>query len=82
LRPHRRRSWTEGDAYPSRAVIDYNTPPTGPLGSGIFLHADTGSPTEGCVSIPLAGLHAVLGWLNPTLHPVIVTGPDSVIRSF
>ena len=38
--------WTEGNAYPSMAVINFNTPPTGPLGSGIFLHADTGSPTR------------------------------------
>ncbi len=74
--------WTEGNAYPSFAVIDYNTPPTGPLGSGIFLHADTGSPTEGCVSLPLAYLDAVLRWLNPALHPVIVMGPDAVVRSF
>ncbi len=44
--------WTEGNAYPSMAVIDYNMPPTGALGSGIFLHADTGSPTAGCVSLP------------------------------
>ncbi len=27
-------------------------------------------------------LDAVLDWLNPALHPVIVMGPDSVIRSF
>ncbi len=74
--------WTEGNAYPSMAVIDYNTPPTGPLGSGIFLHADTGSPTAGCVSLPLSDLDAVLDWLNPALHPVIVMGPDSVMRSF
>jgi L,D-peptidoglycan transpeptidase YkuD (ErfK/YbiS/YcfS/YnhG family) len=74
--------WTEGNAYPSMAVIDYNMPPSGPLGSGIFLHADTGSPTAGCVSLPLNDLDAVLDWLNPALHPVIVMGPDSVIRSF
>ena len=74
--------WTEGNAYPSMAVINYNTPPAGPLGSGIFLHADTGSPTQGCVSLPLNDLDAVLDWLNPALHPVIVMGPDSVIRSF
>ncbi len=74
--------WTEGNAYPSMAVIDYNTPPTGPLGSGIFLHADIGAPTQGCVSLPLGDLDAVLDWLNPALHPVIVMGPDSVIRSF
>jgi L,D-peptidoglycan transpeptidase YkuD (ErfK/YbiS/YcfS/YnhG family) len=74
--------WTEGNAYPSMAVIDYNTPPTGPLGSGIFLHADIGVPNEGCVSLPLSDLDAVLAWLNPSLHPVIVMGPDTVIRSF
>jgi L,D-peptidoglycan transpeptidase YkuD (ErfK/YbiS/YcfS/YnhG family) len=74
--------WTEGNAYPSMAVVDFNTPPTGPLGSGIFLHADIGSPTQGCVSLPLADLDAVLTWLDPAKHPVIVMGPDSVIRSF
>ena len=74
--------WTEGNAYPAMATIDYNTPPTGPLGSGIFLHADIGAPTQGCVSLPLGELDAVLDWLNPALHPVIVMGPDSVIRSF
>jgi L,D-peptidoglycan transpeptidase YkuD (ErfK/YbiS/YcfS/YnhG family) len=74
--------WTEGNAYPSMAVINYNTPPVGPLGSGIFLHADIGAPTAGCVSLPLSDLDTVLKWLNPSLHPVIVMGPDSVIRSF
>ena len=53
--------WTEGNAYPSMAVIDFNTPPSGPYGSGIFLHANIGAPTAGCVSLPLADLDAVLG---------------------
>ena len=74
--------WTEGNAYPSFAVIDYNTPAAGAFGSAIFLHADTGAPTAGCVSLPLSDLDAVLRWLNPSLHPVIVMGPDAVIRSF
>jgi L,D-peptidoglycan transpeptidase YkuD (ErfK/YbiS/YcfS/YnhG family) len=74
--------WTEGNAYPSMAVIDFNTPPTGPSGSGIFLHADVGQPTAGCVSLPLSDLDQVLDWLNPARHPVIVMGPDAVIRSF
>jgi L,D-peptidoglycan transpeptidase YkuD (ErfK/YbiS/YcfS/YnhG family) len=74
--------WTDGNAYPSMAVINFNTPPSGPSGSGIFLHANIGRPTQGCVSLPLADLDAVLRWLNPALHPVIVMGPDSVIRSF
>jgi L,D-peptidoglycan transpeptidase YkuD (ErfK/YbiS/YcfS/YnhG family) len=63
-------------------VIDYNTPAAGAYGSAIFLHADTGAPTAGCVSLTLLDLDAVLHWLNPSLHPVIVMGPDAVIRSF
>jgi L,D-peptidoglycan transpeptidase YkuD (ErfK/YbiS/YcfS/YnhG family) len=74
--------WTEGNAYPSMAVIDFNTPPTGPIGSGIFLHADIGAPTQGCVSLPYSDLIQVLTWLNPARHPVVVMGPDSVIRSY
>jgi L,D-peptidoglycan transpeptidase YkuD (ErfK/YbiS/YcfS/YnhG family) len=74
--------WTEGNAYPSMAVIDFNTPPTGPLGSGIFLHANVGAPTQGCVSLPYSDLIEVLRWLNPARHPVVVMGADSIIRSY
>ena len=74
--------WTEGNAYPSMAVIDFNTPPSGPIGSGIFLHSDLGAPTQGCISLPYADLIDILKWLNPALHPVIVMGPDSVVRSY
>ncbi|HVB91380.1 MAG TPA: L,D-transpeptidase family protein [Acidimicrobiales bacterium] len=74
--------WTEGNAYPSMAVINFNTPSTGPIGSAIFLHATIGGFTQGCVSLPLSDLTEVLRWLNPALHPVIVMGPDSVIRSY
>ena len=74
--------WTEGNAYPSLAVIDFNTPAAGPIGSGIFLHADTGAPTQGCMSLPYGDLVQVLTWLNPARHPVVVMGPDSVVRSY
>jgi L,D-peptidoglycan transpeptidase YkuD (ErfK/YbiS/YcfS/YnhG family) len=74
--------WAEGNAYPSMAVIDYNTPSTGPIGSGIFLHTDLGVPTAGCISLPYSDLIEVLRWLNPALHPVVVMGPDSVVRSY
>ena len=74
--------WTEGNAYPSMAVIDFNTPSTGPIGSGIFLHANIGAPTQGCVSLPYGDLIQVLTWLNPARHPVVVMGPDSVVRSY
>jgi L,D-peptidoglycan transpeptidase YkuD (ErfK/YbiS/YcfS/YnhG family) len=64
------------------AVIDFNTPSAGPSGSAIFLHDNIGHPTQGCVSLPLGDLNQVLTWLDPSLHPVIVMGPDSLIRSF
>jgi L,D-peptidoglycan transpeptidase YkuD (ErfK/YbiS/YcfS/YnhG family) len=43
-------------------------------GSGIFLHATTGSPTNGCVSLPLAHLVHVLRWLRPEAKPVMAIG--------
>ena len=39
-------------AYPFLAVVEYNTRPVVPgRGSGIFLHAQTGGPTIGCISL-------------------------------
>jgi L,D-peptidoglycan transpeptidase YkuD (ErfK/YbiS/YcfS/YnhG family) len=40
-------------------------------GSGIFLHATTGGPTNGCISLPLGQLRQVLRWLDPTASPRI-----------
>ncbi len=74
--------WTETTAYPYFAVINFNTPPLGPLGAGIFLHANVGVPTAGCVSLPLPDLVAVLQWLQPSMDPVVVMGPDSVVRNY
>ena len=62
-------------AYRHLAVIDYNMRPTIPgRGSGIFLHASTGRPTLGCVSLPLAQLLRVLRWLDPARRPMIAIG--------
>jgi L,D-peptidoglycan transpeptidase YkuD (ErfK/YbiS/YcfS/YnhG family) len=56
-------------------VIDYNMRPTIPgRGSGIFLHASTGRPTLGCVSLPVAQLLRVLRWLDPSRRPMIAIG--------
>jgi L,D-peptidoglycan transpeptidase YkuD (ErfK/YbiS/YcfS/YnhG family) len=63
-------------------VIDYNTNPIVPgKGSGIFLHASTGRPTLGCVSLPLARLITVLRWLRPASAPLIAIGTLAEIRS-
>ncbi len=75
--------WTETAAYPSFAVVEYNTDPTVPdAGSAIFVHADTGSPTTGCISIPLPDLDQLLRWLALADAPVIAMGPASLIGSF
>ncbi len=74
--------WTETVAYPSFAVIDYNTHPVVPYaGSGIFIHADIGEPTEGCVSIPLGDLDRLLRWLDPRQSPVVAMGPADQIAN-
>lgn len=75
--------WTETAPYPSFAVVDYNTDPVIPgAGSAIFVHASTGGPTAGCVSVPLGDLDQLLRWLNPADSPVIVMGPSGEIASF
>jgi L,D-peptidoglycan transpeptidase YkuD (ErfK/YbiS/YcfS/YnhG family) len=75
--------WQETAAYPSFAVVDYNTSPVvAGTGSGIFIHADIGVPTAGCVSVPLSDLDALLRWLAPAANPLVVMGPDSEIAKF
>jgi L,D-peptidoglycan transpeptidase YkuD (ErfK/YbiS/YcfS/YnhG family) len=75
--------WTETAAYPSFAVIDYNTDPAVPYaGSAIFIHAEIGSPTAGCVSLPLGELDQLLRWIDQAAGPLIVMGPSSEIARF
>jgi L,D-peptidoglycan transpeptidase YkuD (ErfK/YbiS/YcfS/YnhG family) len=61
-------------AYEYGAVIAYNSARTPALGSAIFLHASTGGPTAGCVSLPVSELLSVLRWLDPARQPRIVIG--------
>jgi L,D-peptidoglycan transpeptidase YkuD (ErfK/YbiS/YcfS/YnhG family) len=75
--------WQETNVYPSFAVIDYNTSPVVPgAGSAIFIAANLGSPTEGCVGLPVDELDQLLRWLNPADLPLVVLGPDSEITNF
>ena len=75
--------WTETTYYPSFAVVEYNTHPVVHYaGSAIFVHADTGSPTTGCVSIPIADLDRLLRWLDGARLPTIVMAPASELASF
>lgn len=66
------RLWQATTAYRHFAVVEFNTDPVVPgRGSGIFLHATTGGPTNGCISLPLAQLRQVLRWLQPSASPRI-----------
>jgi L,D-peptidoglycan transpeptidase YkuD (ErfK/YbiS/YcfS/YnhG family) len=67
--------WQQPVAYPYLAVVEFNMRPTIPgRGSGIFLHAQTGGPTNGCVSLRRDQLVRVLRWLDPRARPRIVIG--------
>jgi L,D-peptidoglycan transpeptidase YkuD (ErfK/YbiS/YcfS/YnhG family) len=67
--------WLQTGAYRHFAVLDYNTRPVVPgRGSAIFIHADVGRPTNGCVSLPPARLAALLRWLRPALSPLVLIG--------
>jgi L,D-peptidoglycan transpeptidase YkuD (ErfK/YbiS/YcfS/YnhG family) len=73
--------WEQPRAYPHLAVIDYNMHPVVPgRGSGIFLHAQTGRATNGCVSLERPTLVRVLRWLRPELRPRIAIGTPARVR--
>jgi L,D-peptidoglycan transpeptidase YkuD (ErfK/YbiS/YcfS/YnhG family) len=62
----------ERRAYVHLAVVEFNMHPVVPgRGSAIFLHAQTGGPTNGCVSLRPADLVHVLQWLSPSPLPWI-----------
>ena len=67
--------WQETRAYRHFAVIEYNMRPVvAGRGSGIFLHAQTGRSTNGCVSLPAEELVKALRWLRPAQKPLIAIG--------
>jgi L,D-peptidoglycan transpeptidase YkuD (ErfK/YbiS/YcfS/YnhG family) len=58
--------WQSPRAYRHFAFIRYNAdPPVPGRGSAIFLHASTGGPTNGCVSLAVPQLVRTLRWLRP-----------------
>lgn len=73
--------WESPRAYPWLAVIEFNMRPVVPgRGSGIFLHASTGRPTAGCVSVATPHLRSVLRWLDPRARPHIAIGTPAQLR--
>lgn len=72
----------ERRAFPYLAVVEFNMRPIVPgRGSGIFLHAQTGGPTNGCISLRRIDLVRVLRWLSPGAAPRIVIGTRLGLRS-
>jgi L,D-peptidoglycan transpeptidase YkuD (ErfK/YbiS/YcfS/YnhG family) len=72
---------TSPTAYRHLAVVNFNMNPVVPgRGSGIFLHASTGRPTLGCISLPLAQLVWTLRWLRPAAAPRIVIGTPADLK--
>jgi L,D-peptidoglycan transpeptidase YkuD (ErfK/YbiS/YcfS/YnhG family) len=57
-------------AYEYSVIIQYNygnnAYTDGRTGSCFFFHVSTGSPTAGCVSVPLSYMKWAMGWLNGT----------------
>ena len=73
--------WEKPRHYPFLAIVEYNMRPVVPgRGSGIFLHAQTGGPTIGCISLRKPELRAVLRWLRPADAPVIAIGTRALLR--
>jgi L,D-peptidoglycan transpeptidase YkuD (ErfK/YbiS/YcfS/YnhG family) len=67
--------WQSPRAYRWLAVVEFNMHPVVPgRGSGIFLHAQTGGPTNGCISLRGGDLRLVLRWLRPDATPHIAIG--------
>jgi L,D-peptidoglycan transpeptidase YkuD (ErfK/YbiS/YcfS/YnhG family) len=75
--------WRQTRAYRHFAVIAYNTRPVvAGRGSAMFLHEDTGAPTNGCVSLPPTRLVALLRWLRPAASPRIAIGTRAELAGF
>jgi L,D-peptidoglycan transpeptidase YkuD (ErfK/YbiS/YcfS/YnhG family) len=73
--------WQQPVPYAHLAVIEFNMHPVVPgRGSGIFLHAQTGGPTIGCVSLRKDELVRVLRWLDPAAKPHIAIGTSATLR--
>jgi L,D-peptidoglycan transpeptidase YkuD (ErfK/YbiS/YcfS/YnhG family) len=74
--------WESRRAYPYLAVVEFNMRPVVPgRGSGIFLHAETGGPTNGCIGVRRERLRQVLRWLRPGGSPHIAIGTRAELRA-
>ena len=66
-----------GAAYDYALALNYNSANTPGLGSAIFLHCSTGTPTAGCIAIPKDSMKQVLEKVEPGCV-VIIDTPEGV----
>jgi len=61
------RMWRDDEVYDIVCILCHNDPPQPGLGSAIFLHCARPdySPTEGCIALARADLHAFLALAGP-----------------
>ncbi|MGQ4514370.1 L,D-transpeptidase family protein [Streptomyces sp. DW26H14] len=57
-----------------RSPLDKGRPWGDARGGGIWFHVDHGGPTHGCVAMSEDHIKALLRFLDPALHPVVVMG--------
>jgi len=62
------------DLYKWGIVVNHNVPATAGDGSCIFFHIwnGPGATTSGCTSMPEESLLALMTWLDPVSHPLLV----------
>jgi L,D-peptidoglycan transpeptidase YkuD (ErfK/YbiS/YcfS/YnhG family) len=80
------------EAFDYVLAIDYNRmsghPPSDPnrplgaqAGGDIWMHVDHASPTHGCVAVSREAIEAILAWLTPAAHPVMVMGDQAALSA-
>jgi D-alanyl-D-alanine dipeptidase len=69
-----------GQAYRWGVVIEHNVPALPGAGSCTFVHGFGRKhlPTAGCTALPEGDLRALIAWLRPAAHPVLVQAPGAV----
>ena len=70
FRGRQRRCGSQPRPYPYLAVVEYNMRPVVPgKGSRIFLHAQTGGPTIGCISLRKSSCGRCCAGCSPPPRP-------------
>lgn len=64
---------------PGRTPLDWETPLGLGKGRGIWIHADHGGATRGCIAVARTKVAELLRKLDPGARPVIAMGPETTL---